>query len=496
MDGGRIFVDASANNKPPGIFGIYYLTFLLFGKYNIFAVRMMAFLFTLATALVLGILAYRIKGEVAALLAAVFYLCFTAVLYSTTPMSTGLMAANTEVFMVFPYTLAVLLLWFAEKKERGALYFLSGVVAVLAPLIKQVGGVEVAAVLLYLLLTPFWSGRKWRSVFKSCIAFGAGFVTPILLVALALSMYGVLDDAIFWCFTYPSRYISLGATNLGILQQIVWEFVPFSLAVVILWVLCGLWIKRTVCDSMGLNLDMDSVERRQSGFSLFLILWLLVSVAATLTGKRMYDHYFIQMLPPLCLTAALGGARYFIGTGRRRGVWKAAIITLTVLPGIVFTCMTLAVDSWDEIKPDFRPATDYIRAHTKPEDKIFVWGWYSPVYVYSQRTPATRFVFTTMLTGYKPGDDPDEQDRTDLLWAATPEAWPMLEADLQSNRPEMIIDTSPGDYHDFGRYPLRDYPVLRDYVDENCRLETTIAGMDLYRCARSGKKLTKIILKA
>jgi hypothetical protein len=87
-----------------------------------------------------------------------------------------------------------------------------------------------------------------------------------------------------------------------------------------------------------------------------------------------------------------------------------------------------------------------------------------------------------MLTGYKRGNDPNESDRADITWIAVPEAWPMLETDLKRDPPELIVDTSPGNYHDFGRYPIKDYPILRSFVDENCRLEKSIAGTDIYRC--------------
>lgn len=61
----------------------------------------------------------------------------------------------------------------------------------------------------------------------------------------------------------------------------------------------------------------------------------------------------------------------------------------------------------------------------------------------------------------------------------------MLEEDLHRNRPELIVDTSPGDYHYFGRYPIKDFPILYDFVEKNCRLENSIARVDIYRCGGS-----------
>jgi hypothetical protein len=224
-----------------------------------------------------------------------------------------------------------------------------------------------------------------------------------------------------------------------------------------------------------------------SHFSLFLILWLLVSLYVALLGKRMFGHYFIQMLPPLSLMAGLAAGKYFdekSESHRRR--WKVAILALTVVPGIVFTGMAISfeatTDTWGGMRPDFRPATEYIKAHTGPEDKIFVWGWFPSIYVYSERTPSTRFVNTNKHVGYKPGNDPNEKDRADITWLAVPEGWPMLEADLNRDPPKLIVDTAPGNYHDFGRYPIGDYPILRGFIDRNCRLETKIGGTDIYRC--------------
>jgi hypothetical protein len=479
MNGGTIYVDAAADNKPPVIYFIYYVTFIFFGAYNMSAIHAITYLYTLATALVLGFFAYKMIGKSAALLVITFYVTFTAALYPK------MLAANTEIFMALPYAMAALLLWQAVTKEKGYLYFLSGIAAGFAPLIKQVGGAAVAAFLLYFFLIPLIDKKKtWLFSIKVCAWFSAGFIIPIVATGLLFYQRGILPDAIFWIATYPFKYISQSTANLSFWSQILEEFIPFVFCMPLLWIFAFLWIKRTVIN--GRNYE-------NSGFSFFLVFWLLVSIAATFIGKRMYGHYFIQILPPLCLMAALGASEYFSGKQDIRSYryWRGATIALTLVGGIVFTCMAVsfeaATDTWGKLEPDFRPATNYIREHTASTDKIFVWGWFSPVYVYSERAPATRFNNTNMFIGVRRGNDPDEESRSNLTWAERtwvqiPEAWTMLDADLRRNRPELIIDTSPGNYNGFGRYPLKDYPVLRDYVAESCHLETSLAGMDIYRC--------------
>ena len=481
MDGGLPYLNA-VNNKPPGIFYVYLATFFLFGKYNMFAVHMVTFFCTLATAIILSLLAKNMAGKSAALFTLLFYLTFTTALYPK------MLAANTEIFMAFPYSLAVLLLYYANVREKGYLFFVSGILSGLALLIKQVAGIEIVAVFLYtLIVIPMLYGKK--RIIPSIMAYakyGVGFVLPIGVIAFLFYVNGILDDAIFWSITYPGRYVSLGSAKLGFLSQLLIEFVPFVLSTIILWVLSCLWMKSVV-------LDFRTQKKSfASHFSLFLMLWLIASTAATLVGNRMYGHYFIQILPALSLIAALFAGGYFDQRGKpSRKYWEAAILALTAIPGVVFLGMNIffeaTTDTWGGMRPDFRPATKYIENNTNPGDRIFVWGWFTPIYVYSERTPSTRFVFTTMLTGYKQGSDPNEEDRADIAWLYVPESWPMLEEDLIHNPPELIVDTSPGNYHDFGRYPLKSYPILSSFVEKSCRLERSIAGTDIYRC-RNGAK--------
>jgi 4-amino-4-deoxy-L-arabinose transferase-like glycosyltransferase len=479
MDGGLPYLNA-VDNKPPGIFYIYLATFFLFGKYNMTAIHMVTFLWTLATAITLSILAKKLRGKSAALFALLFYLTFTAALYPK------MIAANTEIFMALPYSVAVLLFWYACVREKGYLFFVSGFISGLALLIKQVAGVEVVAVFVYILvIIPLLSGRKKIiPSIMACAKYGIGFVLPIGVVVLVFYKYGILADEIFWNVTYPRRYISLGVSSHGFMSQILAEFVPFVLSTIILWVLSCIWMKHVVADLCN--------QRRSfsSHFSLFLVLWLIASASAAFMGNRMYGHYFIQILPSLSLMAALFAGKYVEEKSESRSrYWRAAILVLTIIPGAVFTGMAISyeatTDTWGEMRPDFRPATEYIKTHSNPQDKIFVWGWFTPIYVYSERAPSTRFAFTCMHTGYKQGNDPNEKDRPDTTWLFVPEVWPMLETDLKRDPPELIVDTSPGNYHYYGRYPIRNYPIINGFIDKNCRLEISIAGTDIYRCGNT-----------
>ena len=165
----------------------------------------------------------------------------------------------------------------------------------------------------------------------ACTKYGIGFVLPIGVVALLLFKKGILSDCVFWNFTYASRYISSGISNHNLLSQILVEFVPFVLSTIILWVLSCIWIKHVVADLRNQNKSLSS------HFSLFVILWLIASAFPTFIGHRMYGHYFIQILPPLSLMAALFAGKYFEENSEsRRKIWRVAILALTIIPGVVF----------------------------------------------------------------------------------------------------------------------------------------------------------------
>jgi len=60
-----------------------------------------------------------------------------------------------------------------------------------------------------------------------------------------------------------------------------------------------------------------------------------------------------------------------------------------------------------------------------------------------------------------------------------PEAWDMLMTDLERSKPAYVLDTSKGDYsYDF---PPEDFPRLWTFLSASYEVETTIAGVRLFR---------------
>ncbi len=114
----------------------------------------------------------------------------------------------------------------------------------------------------------------------------------------------------------------------------------------------------------------------------------------------------------------------------------------------------------------------YVAAHTKPNDRIFVWGVWAALYVESDRLMATRF--PGFLSGAPRGAGPPPN-----AWDTPPDVWPEVRADLERNPPALIVDTSTADWSDFG-YPMSDYPLLQEFVAAHYRQVATVDGVAIY----------------
>ena len=121
----------------------------------------------------------------------------------------------------------------------------------------------------------------------------------------------------------------------------------------------------------------------------------------------------------------------------------------------------------------------WLRTHTSAEDRLFVWGHYTTIYVLADRLPGTRYYATSVHVGdFDPHHLPEGFDLTPYV---SPRDVDLTLGDLEANRPAYVIDTAPADIHDWHRVPLELVPALRRYVDEHYALVATPGGAAVYR---------------
>jgi hypothetical protein len=439
LQGGLPYRDG-VENKFPGIFYVYKFIFTLGGRYDMLAVHLATALVALATALVCGGIARRVAldagrdPERARFAAALSYVVFSTVYYPK------ILAGNTEMFVVLPASLA--LYAYLGARKRPWLYLVAGALAGVTTLLKQVAGAVIAAMGADRVLR-----RDWLRGLFDALLLALGFTAVLAATVWALGRAGLFDDAKFWTWTYVFRhYIPSGNRDHGFAFNLATNLVPYALTVSPLLFLAS---------------------RARIAAAAPIWWWLGGMLAAALVGGRMYGHYFLMMLPPLAVLAGVGAD----GGVPRPLVWLSGALAVAFF--VYASLFEAATESFFTPKPDYRLAGDYVRAHTRQDERVFVWGWFPPLYQAADRCPSTRFVYTHVLSG-------SASSGGEARGHNVPEGWDMLMHDLDAAPPPYILDTSHGDYS-YRYAELEQFPRLWDWLRARYRLETEIAGVRIYR---------------
>ncbi|MBI4035061.1 MAG: hypothetical protein HY381_01530 [Candidatus Chisholmbacteria bacterium] len=280
--------------------------------------------------------------------------------------------ANGEIFMTMPVTLAMLLLW----KQQ---YFVAGLMFALGFLFKIPVAAEVVAAILI-----FWWFKN-KLIDRGLVSFGLGFGIPIVMVLLIWQAMGVGPIELAKNAVGSAGYVSAWQSR--------WLSLPGRLGLVVI--------------GSGIVYGL----RKRLGAGLVLgVTWLMWALwGATLSG-RPYPHYFIQIVVAVIITlgATLAGRekrlRVMVG-GVGLALVAVALVVLKVKPypvgayyanwGKFLTgqkSFSEYVAWFDRRMPRNYALAYYLKAHTSPEEKIYIWGNQPDVYVMAERLPVGRLV--------------------------------------------------------------------------------------------------------
>jgi len=478
LAGGKPYT-SSLDTKPLGIYWFYAAIFSVFGRNNMIAVHVVTALWVWLTGMACFLIAGEIFSRRAGLWAALFYAVFTTT-YVPKFISTSIV-----VVMMLPLALSVYCAVIWERRRNLGYMWLSGVLWGSACLFKYQAGINLVLMAAYLLLARPLIARSIREIrIREFLSFTFGGALVAVLFALYLKWAGVFDEFIFWSMRGSFAYIGAGQelgrfwTKLGVRGG------AFVASTLLVWVLAIWQTARTVG-------GLRTPEGRSHRSEHLVLMWLLFSFVPVMTGGKFYGHYFIQLLPALCILASGPAARFMEGfrcsdAGALRRIAFALIIAGIVVPAAGFFAARIEADriysaTGEENPKAYIPIADYIRKNSSDDDTIFVWGFATPIYFFSNRLGASRFLWVDWLTGRAPGTDAAKDPGFDSSAYITPGSWELFFEDMERNRPVFFVDTSPGDHHDYGKYPIGKYPRLRQYVEENYRPEASVAGADIYR---------------
>ena len=468
------------DHKPPLIYHVYQAAFAALGRYNTHGAHAMVILSVLLTAGFLFAIKWR-EGSAgspwASLAAAGLFLVF-----STTWHDYDALAANCELFLLAPQTIAAwLLLRDLHSPSRGARGWVThlavGALIGTSALFKYQGLAFLGASIGIL---GWWSilGRaSWSRAAAMALCHAAGALVPPAIYLLWCAAAGNAADAVYW-FRFNFSYVGAGLAGLAAIARGLRRTALIGGAALVPYTL-GLSAALAVAAGM-----VRVIRRRPhdvpSPSAVLGLLWLATSAVAVATGGRFFGHYFHLILAPLCLLAAPAFCRFW----SKGWSYRAPLMVLCALPALFFFMLStigrpLAV-ALDESEPPYDEVAARIAAITAPDDRIFVWGNSPQLYVLARRPMGARFSFCNYMTGESPGT-PTETGQWNADANQLPAAWDMLFADLERRRPALFVDAAAAGWDGYDKFPLARYPRLRAYVDRNYRPVEVRAGVALYR---------------
>jgi 4-amino-4-deoxy-L-arabinose transferase-like glycosyltransferase len=437
--GGDLYGSGGVDNKPPGVYWVYALTFRLIGPYQMTAIHAVGFLAMSATCVLIYLIARDLAGRSGGLLAALFYGVLTA---AGNP---RLLATNTEVLMMLPLVASVLL----ALRRR---WLWAGVLVVVAGAFRQSAAVNVVL----LLVAVFWLEPAGDRV-RALILLAAGGAAALLAGAAIIQLTSSLTGFWRWTIQTLTGYASLNLTPENIWLRARDSLVPFVLDMAVMWIAAVALATRWR--------NLDAATR-------LMVLWLVVAMAGSFAGGHLSWHYFIQAMGPLAVVAAIA----FVRLRPRRWV-SAASVAGILIPVTAWWVFDVTADplTYDFASPPPQHAavSAYIASHTSPAERVFVWGDWPALYVESDRVMSSRF--PGFLRGFARGSDLPPNN-----WDTAPDVWPQLEADFRAHPPALIVDTSAAGWSDFAKYPMRNYPVLADLVTSDYHQVAVVDGVVIY----------------
>ncbi|HEX7664849.1 MAG TPA: glycosyltransferase family 39 protein [Polyangiaceae bacterium] len=208
----------------------------------------------------------------------------------------------------------------------------------------------------------------------------------------------------------------------------------------------------------------------------YLGLHFAIAFAVAVSMQRFFPHYWLVAMPSFAWLVGAACAPLFTAERTRR-VARAMLVAV-----LLFTVLASALECVEREKLDGRVAHDrtvqlvsrYVDATTPKDARIFVWGFSSWIYGYSQRKPAGRYVFSTYVTGFVPWFwDSLDHERARIVPGST-EA---LIADLEAEKPEVIVDAGSV----MMARPMRAYEKPAALLRSEYCFEARVGAYDVYR---------------
>ncbi len=299
--------------------------------------RLCAGLYVALSVLLMAVVGSQLFGRWAGLCAAALYAVF-----SSGPQIEGFIV-DGELLATLPTLLAVALLPRARAGSRAGWWlYAAGVAAGCALLVKQ-SAIDGTALVMLGAIVGGWKERRSRA-WRLLVA-GLGVATPLALSAA----HGLATN---W-----TEY--LDAVLLDNLRYRAFDYTPGSLAGGL--AVAGSYLSEESFLIVGALASIIAAPARRRSLSWVPLVWLGTATVGIVLGGLFSRHYFVQLLPPLCLLAA-DGLLALLCLARRRPAAGALL-------GLPLAALLIAVWTDGPLYVELSPITI--------SQRIYGWGVYT-----------------------------------------------------------------------------------------------------------------------
>jgi len=440
------------DHKPPFIFLIYRVLFAVMSPSGAgvnAALRVTSAAVDALTAVLLFFLAKRLLGYWEGLAAGLLCGLFTAL--------PGIQyeALQPERLVVLCVTGGFLGAAAYADSRRYLLAALSGLLFGLALAMKPIAAP--AGVVVWAWLTwDAWrgeGGKALKRIVLHSVLLAVGAVLPWLLFMGYFALKGAFGD--FWFCTYSYNALYASAQRKGSLVGDVVRLVRTKMFEHCFW-----W----ALAAAGVVVALAQRKLRRGG--LLALGWLVAAFVGVLLPGQFAYYYYVPTGAPLALAAAVAiVALWRLARSPRPAALRVAVVGAgcVVLVGCLGLCwlrqkghIERQADPGDTNAVVAEVAT-YLAQHTKPDDRLYVWGSRPQLYVLSERVGACPYLYNFSYNRDLKEAFLFQKEHRDRIMAG-----------LRQHKPPFIVATETK--------TLEGFPELKSYLAEHYAFERDWVG--------------------
>jgi hypothetical protein len=480
------YVDA-VSHRGPVLYWVTAIAVALGEPFSWAPVRLLALSATLLNVLLVFLAARRANHVLAGTIAALG-IPIALLLGMELPMD-GMAFGGELLLNVFALASLGVLVTALRGRHTWQLVVVAGVLAGLAVLTKQIAAALLPAFALWPLAAALSRPDLKRSErYKWAAAFPIGVAIPVAALIARYAVAGELSTLFYYMVTYNSEvYLAPITPQLRTESDhklILNEITLIALALPVL-----AWAITRPLTSAASFRDLPRAYDKD-GFIATVGLAALLALLFGNAAGRGFHHYFVMHVPWFGLLAGLLLERAIRDVGTSSVKLGALAWSLVLLPGCVllergwrwrqerFTAEKATNIAWRN--PKEASICKFIQQNSTPRDTLFVWGFTPSLYTSCERHAASRYLYTTFVTGFVPWFD---EPRAVEEKRVTPGSRAMLLRELASARPAVIVDAPDM----MGDRSISSYPEIAAFVDTHYCSAGTQDGWPVYVLERPGK---------